>query len=148
MPLLFFVDNYHQQTRKRHPLLDLPTTEHLKVSIPIHIATGLRKRPFFFYQMNYWWKLLYVPSSLFPPWSRSLFNVRMLLTELTMLKKILFFKKSVYWTEILPFIIFRWLMVVVQAICITVLMVGTFDVVLNNVGEPVSGSLGTLSRKE
>ncbi|EJI1743772.1 hypothetical protein NDG12_000669 [Salmonella enterica] len=65
-----------------------------------------------------------------------------------MLKKISFLKKSVYWTEILPFIIFRWLMVVVQAICITVLMVGTFDVVLNNVGEPVSGSLGTLSRKE
>lgn len=39
-------------------------------------------------------------------------------------------------------------MVVVQAICITVLLVGTFDVVLNNVGESVSGSLGTLSRKE
>lgn len=28
-----------------------------------------------------------------------------------MLKKVLFFKKSIYWSEILPFIIFRWLMV-------------------------------------
>ncbi|EBB9312850.1 hypothetical protein CPK96_00110 [Salmonella enterica] len=65
-----------------------------------------------------------------------------------MLKKILFFKKTVYWTEILPFIIFRWLMVVVQAICITVLMVGTFDVVLNNVGEPREGSLGTIIKSE
>ncbi|EAN5736363.1 hypothetical protein N5H80_004755 [Salmonella enterica] len=65
-----------------------------------------------------------------------------------MLKKISFFKKSVYWTEILPFIIFRWLMVVVQAICITVLMVGTFDVVLNNVGEPREGSLGTIIKSE
>ncbi|AXD71581.1 hypothetical protein NVB27_002917 [Salmonella enterica] len=65
-----------------------------------------------------------------------------------MLKKILFFKKSVYWTEILPFIIFRWLMVVVQAICITVLLVGTFDVVLNNVGEPREGSLGTIIKSE
>ncbi|ECF2145174.1 hypothetical protein AH089_18140 [Salmonella enterica subsp. enterica serovar Enteritidis] len=65
-----------------------------------------------------------------------------------MLKKISFFKKSVYWTEILPFIIFRWLMVVMQAICIVVLLVGTFDIVLHNVGEPISGSLGTLSRKE
>lgn len=65
-----------------------------------------------------------------------------------MLKKTPFFKKTVYWSEILPFIIFRWLMVVMQAICIVVLLVGTFDVVLNNVGEPVSGSLGTLSRSE
>ncbi|ECC3466219.1 hypothetical protein AA471_26870 [Salmonella enterica subsp. enterica] len=65
-----------------------------------------------------------------------------------MLKKILFFKKSVYWTEILPFIIFKWLMVVVQAICITVLLVGTFDVVLNNVGEPREGSLGTIIKSE
>ncbi|EAO9251434.1 hypothetical protein LB105_003418 [Salmonella enterica] len=65
-----------------------------------------------------------------------------------MLKKILFFKKTVYWTEILPFIIFRWLMVVVQAICITVLLVGTFDVVLNNVGEPREGSLGTIIKSE
>ncbi|EBK5906221.1 hypothetical protein R4U18_004711 [Salmonella enterica] len=65
-----------------------------------------------------------------------------------MLKKILFFKKTVYWTEILPFIIFRWLMVVVQAICIIVLLVGTFDVVLNNVGEPREGSLGTIIKSE
>lgn len=39
-------------------------------------------------------------------------------------------------------------MVVVQAICIVVLLVSTFDVVLHNVGEPVSGSPDTLSRKE
>ncbi|SQI65646.1 Uncharacterised protein [Salmonella enterica subsp. diarizonae] len=39
-------------------------------------------------------------------------------------------------------------MVVVQAICITVLMVGTFDVVLNNVGEPREGSLGTIIKSE
>ncbi|HGB5896462.1 TPA: hypothetical protein ACIVVN_004915 [Salmonella enterica subsp. enterica serovar Kottbus] len=61
-----------------------------------------------------------------------------------MLKKIPFFKKSVYRAEILPFIIFRWLMIVMQAICIVVLLVGTFDVVLNNVGEPRDGSLGTI----
>lgn len=39
-------------------------------------------------------------------------------------------------------------MVVMQAICVVVLLVGTFDIVLHNVGEPISGSLGTLSRKE
>ncbi|EAA7556138.1 hypothetical protein RDB90_004106 [Salmonella enterica] len=65
-----------------------------------------------------------------------------------MLKKIPFFNKPVYWTEILPFIIFRWLMVVMQAICIVVLLVGTFDVVLNNVGEPREGSLGTIIKSE
>ncbi|EAA1980181.1 hypothetical protein G3601_002491 [Salmonella enterica] len=61
-----------------------------------------------------------------------------------MLKKTPFFKNPVYWTEILPFIIFRWLMVVMQTICIMVLLVGTFDIVLNNVGEPREGSLGTI----
>ncbi|ECJ2403522.1 hypothetical protein OOP60_003780 [Salmonella enterica] len=65
-----------------------------------------------------------------------------------MLKKIPFFNKPVYWTEILPFIIFRWLMVVMQAICIVVLLVGTFDVVLNNVGETREGSLGTIIKSE
>ncbi|EDR9549924.1 hypothetical protein C1K40_004453 [Salmonella enterica] len=65
-----------------------------------------------------------------------------------MLKKTPFFKKPIYWTEILPFIIFRWLIVVVQAVCIAVLLVGTFDVVLNNVGEPREGSLGTIIRNE
>ncbi|ECC5192395.1 hypothetical protein B5864_17790 [Salmonella enterica] len=65
-----------------------------------------------------------------------------------MLKKISFFKRSVYWTEMLPFIIFRWLMVVMQAICIVVLLVGTFDIVLNNVGEPREGSLGTIIKSE
>ncbi|EMV6369275.1 hypothetical protein AAE121_003419 [Salmonella enterica] len=65
-----------------------------------------------------------------------------------MLKKISFFKRSVYWTEMLPFIIFRWLMVVMQAICIVVLLVGTFDIVLNNIGEPREGSLGTIIKSE
>ncbi|EAY4774468.1 hypothetical protein S828_23795 [Salmonella enterica] len=65
-----------------------------------------------------------------------------------MLKKIPFFKKSAYWTEILPLIIFRWLMVVTQVICIVVLLVGTFDIVLHNVGESISGSLGILSKSE
>ncbi|ECE6263705.1 hypothetical protein T072_23345 [Salmonella enterica subsp. enterica] len=65
-----------------------------------------------------------------------------------MLKKIPFLKKSGYRTEILPFLIFNWLMIVVQIICIAVLLVGTFDVVLNNVGEPVEGSLGTITRSE
>ncbi|EDJ2552966.1 hypothetical protein CE665_00870 [Salmonella enterica subsp. enterica serovar Poona] len=65
-----------------------------------------------------------------------------------MLKKISFFKKSVYWTEILPFLIFNWLMIVVQVICIAVLLVGTFDIILNNVGGPVEGSLGTIIRNE
>ncbi|EDQ9400002.1 hypothetical protein MX551_002193 [Salmonella enterica] len=65
-----------------------------------------------------------------------------------MLKKTPFFKKTVYWSEILPFIIFRWLMIVMQAICIIVLLVGTFDIVLNNVGEPREGSLGTIIKSE
>ncbi|EAB9446470.1 hypothetical protein CSU32_19650 [Salmonella enterica subsp. diarizonae] len=65
-----------------------------------------------------------------------------------MLKKVLFFKKPIYWSETLPFIIFRWLMVVMQVICITVLLVGTFDVVLNNIGEPREGSLSTITRNE
>ncbi|EIW3594269.1 hypothetical protein MC118_005323 [Salmonella enterica] len=43
----FFVDNYYQQTRKGHSALDLLTKEHHKVPIPIHVATGLRKRPSF-----------------------------------------------------------------------------------------------------
>ncbi len=35
-------------------------------------------------------------------------------------------------------------MVVMQTICIMVLLVGTFDIVLNNVGEPRECSLGTI----
>lgn len=35
-------------------------------------------------------------------------------------------------------------MVMIQAICIIVLLVGTFDIVLNNVGEPREGSLGAI----
>ncbi|EAS0547109.1 hypothetical protein AB2475_14635 [Salmonella enterica] len=65
-----------------------------------------------------------------------------------MLNKILFFKKSGHHAEILPFLIFNWLMVVVQVICLAVLLVGTFDIVLHNVGEPVEGSLGTITRSE
>ncbi len=51
-----------------------------------------------------------------------------------MLKKTPFFKKSVYWAEILPFLIFNWLIIIVQVICIVVFLVGTFEVVLNNIG--------------
>ncbi len=59
-----------------------------------------------------------------------------------MLTKIPFFKKSRYLTEILPFLIFRSVMIAMQIICIVVILVGTFDVVLNNVGESGEGSLG------
>lgn len=69
-------------------------------------------------------------------------------TDLIMLKKIPFFKKPGYLTEILPFLIFNWLMIVVQIICVVVVLVGTFDIILNNVGEPVEGSLGTITRSE
>ncbi|ECR5064071.1 hypothetical protein JZC82_000119 [Salmonella enterica subsp. enterica serovar 4,[5],12:i:-] len=61
-----------------------------------------------------------------------------------MLKKNSVFNKPIYWNGILPLIIFKWLMVVMQAICIIVLLVGTFDIVLNNVGEPREGSLGSI----
>ncbi|ECD6340854.1 hypothetical protein E2M60_05230 [Salmonella enterica subsp. enterica serovar Newport] len=65
-----------------------------------------------------------------------------------MLKKVPYFKKPIYWSEILPFIIFRWLIIVMQVLCITVLLVGTFDIVLNNIGEPREGSLGTIIRNK
>lgn len=65
-----------------------------------------------------------------------------------MLKKIPFFKKSGYRTEILPFLIFNWLIIVVKIICIAVLLTGTFDIILNNVGEPVEGALGTITTNE
>ncbi|EIQ6924837.1 hypothetical protein LVO39_000984 [Salmonella enterica] len=45
-----------------------------------------------------------------------------------------FFKNSADKTEVLLFLIFYWLMVVMPIICIMGLLVGTFDVVLNNVG--------------
>ncbi|MDJ3787816.1 hypothetical protein LEI94_25365 [Salmonella enterica] len=48
----------------------------------------------------------------------------------------------------LPFLIFYWLIIVAQIICIAVLLIGTFDIILNNVGEPVEGSLGTITRSE
>lgn len=60
----------------------------------------------------------------------------------------LLLKNRIYRMEILPFLIFRWLMCVMQVICLAVLLVGTFDVVLNNVGAPREGSLGTLIRKD
>ncbi|EKO4097406.1 hypothetical protein ABCJ02_003941 [Salmonella enterica] len=61
-----------------------------------------------------------------------------------MLKKTPFFKKSGYLTEILPFLIFRSVMIAMQIVCVVVVLVGTFGIVLNNVGEPREGSLGTL----
>lgn len=69
-------------------------------------------------------------------------------TDLIMLKKIPFFKKSGYLTEILPFLIFRSVMIAMQIICVVVVLVGTFDSILHNVGEPREGSLGTLTRSE
>lgn len=68
----------------------------------------------------------------------------MSLTDLIMLKKTPFFKKSGYLTEVLPFLIFRSVMIAMQIVCVVVVLVGTFDIVLNNVGEPREGSLGTL----
>ncbi|EBB6195747.1 hypothetical protein CVF03_17440 [Salmonella enterica] len=65
-----------------------------------------------------------------------------------MLKKIPFFKKSGYRTKNLPFLIFNWLVAVMQVICIVVLLVCTFVVVLNNIGKPVEGSPGTITRSE
>lgn len=59
-----------------------------------------------------------------------------------------FFKNSVDKTEFLLFLIFYWLMVVMPIICIMALLVGTFDIALNNVGESVSGLVGSLSRGE
>lgn len=72
----------------------------------------------------------------------------MSLTDLIMLKKIPFFKKSGYRTEILPFLIFRSVMIAMQIICVVVVLVGTFYIVLNNAGEPQEGSPGTLIRNE
>ncbi|AXC71954.1 hypothetical protein DOE59_10425 [Salmonella enterica subsp. diarizonae serovar 48:i:z] len=65
-----------------------------------------------------------------------------------MLKKIPFFKKSVYRSEILPFLIFRSVMIAMQIICVVVIVVGTFDIILHNVGEPREGSLGTIIRSK
>lgn len=65
-----------------------------------------------------------------------------------MLNKIPFFKKSAYWMEILPFLIFRSVMMAMQIVCIVVLLVSTFELILNNVGEPKEGSLGTLNKSE
>ncbi|EAQ6106215.1 hypothetical protein DRK59_24030 [Salmonella enterica subsp. diarizonae] len=65
-----------------------------------------------------------------------------------MLKKTQFFKKSGYQAEILPLRIFRWLMLTMQAVCIVVFLVGTFEVVLNNIGEPGEGPFDTIIRNE
>lgn len=63
--------------------------------------------------------------------------------NLIMLKKTPLFKRLVFRTEILPFHIFKSLMVLMQVICVVVLLVGTFDIVLNNIGGSVPGSTGT-----
>ncbi|EAU6885455.1 hypothetical protein EF68_001130 [Salmonella enterica subsp. enterica] len=65
-----------------------------------------------------------------------------------MLKKSPFFKKSGYLTKILPFLIFRSMMIAMQIICVVVVLIGTFDIIHHNVGEPREGSLGTLTRIE
>ncbi|EDQ3858126.1 hypothetical protein AAA88_004683 [Salmonella enterica subsp. diarizonae] len=65
-----------------------------------------------------------------------------------MLNKIPFFKRRGYHAEILPFLIFRSVMIAMQIVCVVVLLVGTFDLILNNVGGSREGSLGTLSRSE
>lgn len=48
----------------------------------------------------------------------------------------------------LPLLIFRWLIRVMQVICITVALLGTLDIVLYNIGEPDSSSLGTLKQSD
>ncbi|EEJ5471832.1 hypothetical protein AU693_004939 [Salmonella enterica subsp. diarizonae] len=65
-----------------------------------------------------------------------------------MLKKIPFFKKSGYRTKNLPLLIFNWSVFVMQIICIVVLLVCTFVVVLNNVGNTVEVSPGIITRSE
>ncbi|EAY4772437.1 hypothetical protein F2368_15175 [Salmonella enterica] len=65
-----------------------------------------------------------------------------------MLKNILFFKSLPKRADILPLLIFRWLIVVTQVICIAVLLVGTFDIVLNNVRESREDSLRTIIKSE
>lgn len=118
----------------------------------IHIATGaLRAAPSFYpvnFQKHWLWNLLCTSFTSSPQWLCSLSSVQMLLSGSTMLKKIPFFKKSVYRAEILPLLIFRSIMIAVQIVCVVVLLVGTFEVALNNIGAPVSGSLGTLNKIE
>lgn len=46
-----------------------------------------------------------------------------------------------------PLLIFRWLIRVMQVICITVALLGTLDIVLYNSGEPESGDTGTLTHQ-
>ncbi|AXC73845.1 hypothetical protein DOE59_21160 [Salmonella enterica subsp. diarizonae serovar 48:i:z] len=65
-----------------------------------------------------------------------------------MLKKTPFFKIVGSQTEILPFLIFRSIMIAVQIFCIAVLLNGAFDIVLNNIGDLREGSLGTIIRSE
>lgn len=65
-----------------------------------------------------------------------------------MLNKIPFFKRRGYHVEILPFLIFKSVMLAMQIVCIVVLLVSTFEVALNNIGTPVSGSLGALNKSE
>ncbi|ECG5644749.1 hypothetical protein E1K64_24015 [Salmonella enterica subsp. enterica serovar Poona] len=65
-----------------------------------------------------------------------------------MLKKIPFFKKQVYRKEILPFLIFRSVMIAMQIVCVVVVLFGTFDIILHNVGDPGEGATGTITRSE
>ncbi|EBP4585643.1 hypothetical protein VH79_20990 [Salmonella enterica] len=65
-----------------------------------------------------------------------------------MSKNIPFFKNKTYMTEYLPILVFRWLMIATQIICILILLVSIFYVVLTNTGKPVNGSLGTFINKD
>ncbi|HAF2412775.1 TPA: hypothetical protein G8N70_003104 [Salmonella enterica] len=56
-----------------------------------------------------------------------------------MLKNIPFFKKPGYRAEVLPFLVFRSVMIAMQIICVVVVLFGTFYVILNNVGESREG---------
>ncbi|EAA7987829.1 hypothetical protein CJ745_21430 [Salmonella enterica subsp. enterica] len=49
--------------------------------------------------------------------------------------------------QIKPLFIFRWLIRIMQVICIAVVLLGTFDIVLYNSGEPESGDTGTLTHQ-
>ncbi|EJA94186.1 hypothetical protein SEEN176_01357 [Salmonella enterica subsp. enterica serovar Newport str. CVM 4176] len=40
------------------------------------------------------------------------------------------------------------MMIAMQIICVVVVLIGTLDIILHNVGEPWEGSLGTLTRIE
>ncbi|EBC2121934.1 hypothetical protein CWD08_21355 [Salmonella enterica] len=64
-----------------------------------------------------------------------------------MLKRIPFFNDMTGKKQMQPLLIFRWLIRVMQVICITVALLGTLDIVLYNSGEPESGDTGTLTHQ-